>query len=91
LEIYCTEVGSISKREELARWAVDDNANHNTLASLPKLARVWMPHEGFPVDPRTYLKTQRHTGIVAVKGGCFYHFTILKSGRILVGVVQIKR
>jgi len=76
LHIDCTEVGNITRREELASWAVTHNIPHNALSSLLQLTRKWLPHEGFPKDPRTLLKTERLIEISLIEGGSFYHFGV---------------
>lgn len=68
--------GTPNKLVQLGHWATQFNINHNALKSLLSLVRNWLPHEGFPKDPRTLLKTKRKIKIQEIEGGSFYHFGI---------------
>lgn len=71
-------INNKSKLIQLGKWATEFNISHIALSKLLYLAREWLPHEGFPMDPRTLLKTKRVIEIRDIEGGKFYHFGILK-------------
>lgn len=62
----------------LANWAVTHNINHLALSSLLDILRINNPE--LPKDPRTLLKTPRHTGsqIKIVEPGFYYHFGLTR-------------
>lgn len=68
----------LTKPESLKLWATNNNITQNSLGSLLELLREWLPHEGFPKDPRTLLKTPKKVEFLQVAGGSLYHFGVEK-------------
>ena len=58
----------------LAPWSIECNIPHNALSKLLHKLKFELPQLTIPVDPRTLLKTPRHTDITEVAGGFYCHF-----------------
>jgi hypothetical protein len=65
-----------SKKVVLAEWALKNNINHVALSELLKKLQIWLPHDGFPSDSRTLLRSPRQVLTSFIPGGEFYHFGI---------------
>jgi hypothetical protein len=63
-----------SKPELLAEWSISNNVSHVALRQLLILLKDWCPNSGFPIDPRTLLRTPRSVKTIKIAGGEFFHF-----------------
>lgn len=59
--------------KDIASWAIKFNICHVALAALLVILRKYTQYM-FPIDPRTLLKTPRHTAVVTMGSGQYYHF-----------------
>jgi hypothetical protein len=57
ISVDCSD---LSKTDELRNWALRHNITHTALRDLLQLQHQWLPHDNFPVDPRTLLRTPRN-------------------------------
>lgn len=58
---------------DISSWAIKFNIFHTALSALLFILRKYM-HYPIPKDPRTLLKTPRHTAILEMGTGEYYHF-----------------
>lgn len=82
---------NVSKLWQLGNWATNYNINHNALSPLLGLLRQWMPFEGFPIDPRTLLKTDRNISTIAIAGGSFHHFGLTSQITKIIKCVKLSK
>lgn len=67
---------SISRATIIQNWAIDNAITHIAVNELLSILREWLPHDQFPKNARTLLKTPRKVEIIDKAGGQYYYFGI---------------